>query len=195
MARRGRQPTAEERALWRQVTDTVAPRADPLPPVAPEIETAPPPPVSIASKPVHRALRSLKPVGTAGGPSLTLPETGPARASGLDRRTEERLKKGRRAPDARLDLHGMSAARAHRVLITFISDARAHGHRCVLVITGKGGPAEREPFAPDAPGILRREAPVWLSSPPLSQMIVNVSQAHPRHGGGGALYVYLKRRR
>lgn len=194
MARRGRQPTAEERALWRQVTDTVAPRADPLPPVVPAAETAPPP-IIVAPKASRRPLRSLKPVGSGGGPSLTLPETGSAPASGLDRRTEERLKKGRRAPDARLDLHGMSAARAHRVLITFISDARTQGHRCVLVITGKGGPAERQPFAPDAPGILRREAPIWLSSPPLAQMIVNVSQAHPRHGGGGALYVYLKRRR
>lgn len=192
MARRGRQPTKEERALWRQVTDTVAPRADPEPPVVPPSETAPPP-VVVAPKISRGFTRSLKPKGTFGGPSLTLPETGPAPASGLDRRTEERLKKGRRAPDARLDLHGMSAARAHRVLITFIMDARAQGHRCVLVITGKGGPAEREPFAAEAPGVLRREAPVWLSSPPLSQMIVNVSQAHPRHGGGGALYVYLKR--
>ena len=135
----------------------------------------------------------LNPVGSSTGRSLTLPEMGSAPSSGLDRRTEERLKKGRRAPDARLDLHGMSAARAHRVLITFISNARAQGHRCVLVITGKGGPGEREPFASQAPGILRREAPMWLSSPPLSRMIVNVSQAHPRHGGGGALYVYLKR--
>ena len=193
MARRGRQPTTEERALWRQVTDTVAPRADPLPPIAPAPETAPPPIVVVAPKVFQGPRRSLKPTGSSGGPSLSLPETGPAPASGLDRRTEERLKKGRRAPDARLDLHGMSAARAHRVLITFISDARAQGHRCVLIITGKGGPGDREPFAPQAPGILRREAPMWLSSPPLAQMIVNVSQAHPRHGGGGALYVYLKR--
>lgn len=191
MARRGRQPTAEERALWRQVAETVAPRADPPPPQPPAAETAPPP-VVVNPKPV-RTPRRLKPVGSSDGPSLTLPETGPPPASGLDRRTEERLRKGRRAPDARLDLHGMTAARAHRVLITFITDARAQGHRCVLVITGKGGPGEREPFAAAAPGILRREAPIWLSSPPLSRMIVNVSQAHPRHGGGGALYVYLKR--
>lgn len=191
MARRGRQPTEEERALWRQVADTVAPHADRPAPHVPLPETAPPL-VVVHPRPV-RTPKIFKPTGSSTGPSLTLPETGSAPASGLDRRTEERLKKGRRSPDARLDLHGMSAARAHRVLITFISDARAQGHRCVLVITGKGGPGEREPFAPEAPGVLRREAPMWLSSPPLAQMIVNVSQAHPRHGGGGALYVYLKR--
>ena len=81
----------------------------------------------------------------------------------------------------------MSAARAHAALKIFIADSQAMGRRCVLVITGKGSDA--------APGVLRREAPRWLATPPLSQMIVNVSQAHDRHGGGGALYVYLKRRR
>ncbi len=88
----------------------------------------------------------------------------------------------------------MSAARAHAALKIFVADSQALGRRCVLVITGKG--AEVEPgFGEIAPGVLRREAPRWLASPPLSQMIVNVSQAHDRHGGGGALYVYLKRRR
>ena len=82
----------------------------------------------------------------------------------------------------------MTAMRAHGALIAFIDRSRAAGHRCVLVITGKGG------FCDGAPGVLRREAPFWLSSPPIAEMIVNVSPAHPRHGGGGALYVYLKKR-
>lgn len=88
----------------------------------------------------------------------------------------------------------MSAARAHAALKIFIADSQAMGRRCVLVITGKGSDAEPG-FGEVAPGVLRREAPKWLATPPLSQMIVNVSQAHDRHGGGGALYVYLKRRR
>ena len=198
MKRRGRPPTTEERALWRKVTETVAPRAE-MPPSdmpapdlpAPDLLAQPP----RAPQPLQqeRPLRSLRPIGSGNGPSLSLPETGDEPPSGLDRRTQERLRKGRRAPDSRLDLHGMSAARAHRVLVTFLTDARARGDRCVLVITGKGGPGEREPFGPERPGVLRREAPIWLASPPLSRMIVNVSQAHPRHGGSGALYVYLKR--
>ncbi|MEL6794967.1 MAG: Smr/MutS family protein, partial [Pseudomonadota bacterium] len=76
--------------------------------------------------------------------------------------------------------------------------SRAMGHRLVLVITGKGGSDDFSGYAPfsgEGRGVLRREAPIWLSTPPLSHMVVNVSQAHPRHGGGGALYVYLKRRR
>lgn len=83
----------------------------------------------------------------------------------------------------------MTAQRAHMTLIGFVERSRAAGHRCLLVITGKGG------FNDSAPGVLRREAPFWLATPPLADLIVNVSPAHPRHGGGGALYVYLKRRR
>ena len=82
----------------------------------------------------------------------------------------------------------MTAARAHRALIHFIGQSRAAGHRLVLVITGKGG-------GEGSPGVLRREAPIWLATPPLAGMVVNVSPAHPKHGGGGALYVYLKRPR
>ncbi len=136
---------------------------------------------------------TLKPSGKV-SPAISVPSAPAPAPSGLDRRTEEKLRKGRRKPDARLDLHGMSAARAHAALKIFVADSQALGRRCVLVITGKG--AEVEPgFGEIAPGVLRREAPRWLASPPLSQMIVNVSQAHDRHGGGGALYVYLKRRR
>ena len=127
-------------------------------------------------------------------PAYTPPPSTPKPNSGLDRRTETRWKKGQRTPDARLDLHGMSAARAHAALKMFIADAQAAGHRCVLVITGKGSDATPM-MGETAPGVLRREAPRWLATPPLSHMIVNVSQAHPRHGGGGALYVYIKRRR
>lgn len=192
MRRRGRKLTEDERALWRKVTKDVARDAPPVE-VAP---TEPAPVAIVAAKPIKRSLApglSVKPVGPS-LPEVSLPQPSRPKPSGLDRRTEDRLRKGRRNPDARLDLHGMSAARAHAALKVFIADSQAIGRRCVLVITGKG--ADVEPgFGEIAPGVLRREAPRWLATPPLSQMIVNVSQAHDRHGGVGALYVYLKRRR
>ena len=185
MRRRGRQLTADERALWRKVTRDVS-RDQPPPPEAatPDPQPAAPPP-----RPIKRSAAetvTLKPAGPR-LPAISLPTPPRPAPSGLDRRTEQKLRKGQRKPDARIDLHGMSAARAHAALKIFIADSQAMGRRCVLVITGKGSDA--------APGVLRREAPRWLATPPLSQMIVNVSQAHDRHGGGGALYVYLKRRR
>lgn len=192
MRRRGRNLTEDERALWRKVTKDVARDAPPVETLA----TDPAPVSTPIVRPIKRSLApslTLKPVGRK-LPEVSLPETPRRAPSGLDRRTEEKLRKGRRKPDARLDLHGMSAARAHAALKIFIADSQAMGRRCVLVITGKG--ADVEPgFGEIAPGVLRREAPRWLSTPPLSQMIVNVSQAHDRHGGGGALYVYLKRRK
>ncbi len=193
MRRRGRNLTEDERALWRKVTRDVARDAPPVeatPAPASDQEPAP------SARPIRRSLAPgfiVKPTGRK-LPEVSLPQTPRLAPSGLDRRTEEKLRKGRRKPDARLDLHGMSAARAHAALKIFIADSQAMGRRCVLVITGKG--ADVEPgFGEIAPGVLRREAPRWLAAPPLSQMIVNVSQAHDRHGGGGALYVYLKRRR
>lgn len=147
-------------------------------PVTPRSETALPPPPPV----------TLRPLGRTAWPAITLPAAPMPRSSGLDRATETRLRKGKRTPDARIDLHGMTAIRAHAALIAFITQSRSAGHRCVLVITGKGG------YSDGAPGVLRREAPLWLQTAPIREMIVNVSPAHPRHGGGGALYVYLKRR-
>lgn len=191
MRRRGRKLTEEERALWRQVAATTSRRAPP-PPLAPEAE-APPKPFA-TPEPDLPPLRILKPVGRS-EPQIALPPDPSPAPSGLDRATETRLRKGRKEPEARLDLHGMTANRAHAALNRFISQSRAQGLRLVLIITGKGGPAAPRAFGDPSPGVLRREAPVWLSTPPLSGMVVNVSQAHPRHGGGGALYVYLKRKR
>lgn len=118
--------------------------------------------------------------------------------AGLDRRTAERLRRGERAPDARIDLHGMTAERAHRALDRFIADAAARGLRCVLVITGKGGRGGDDHDAgfmrPDR-GRLRQDAPRWLRAGPAARMIVGIYAAHRRHGGEGAFYVYLKKHR
>ena len=111
------------------------------------------------------------------------------------RRTAERLKRGRRPPEARLDLHGMTADRAHASLSSFIRSTRAQGLRCVLVVTGKGGrkPVEDAPFMPERTGVLRHSVPLWLGQAPLAHMIVGIYPAHRNHGGDGALYVYLRK--
>ena len=116
--------------------------------------------------------------------------------AGLDRRTADRLRKGAREPDARLDLHGMTAERAHRACLRFLSDAIAQGARVVLVITGKGGRKHTGRDVMTSPrGVLRESLPKWLRSSPLGHSIVGIYEAHQKHGGAGAFYVYLKRRR
>ena len=115
--------------------------------------------------------------------------------AGLDRRTADRLRRGEREPDARLDLHGMTAERAHRACLRFLSDALGRGARVVLVITGKGGKGGSDDIMRSPRGILRESLPKWLRSSPLGHSIVGIYEASPKHGGAGAFYIYLKRRR
>lgn len=114
----------------------------------------------------------------------------------LDKRTHDRLRKGKTAPEARIDLHGMTAAQAHGTLRGFIRTSHARGLRLVLVITGKGSTAREEVgIMPTRSGVLRHALPQWLGMPDMHPMILQISSAHQRHGGGGAYYVYLKRKR
>ncbi len=123
--------------------------------------------------------------------------TGP---SGLDGRTAERLRRGLIEPQARLDLHGLTEASAYRTLLTFVKGAHARGLRLVLVVTGKGA----KPAAPDAPfdlerdsrtrGVLKAMVPRWLQERELAALVADLRTANRRHGGEGALYVYLRKR-
>lgn len=187
MTRRRRVLTSEEREIWRAVAETANRRTQPDLKTPPE---RPRPAAAVVRDQPPSPPPTLKPICPTVGPAAPPP---PLAASGLDRATETRLRKGKRAPDARLDLHGMTAARAHGALHAFIRASSAARRRCVLVITGKGGAFTARAEDQPAPGVLRREVPVWLATPPLRGMVVNVSQAHRRHGGEGALYVYLKR--
>jgi DNA-nicking Smr family endonuclease len=202
--RKGLSP--EDRAVWEHFVRD----AEPLRPGAPEGRAEAPPAEPPAPKPeparpapeVSRpGPRTLRPEGRP-RPAVSAASLPPAvdtldPARGLDRRTADRLRRGRRAPEARLDLHGMTADRAHAALARFIRMSRAQGRRCVLVVTGKGGrkPVEDAPFMPERTGVLRHSVPLWLGTPPLSHMIVGVYAAHRSHGGAGALYVYLRKSR
>ena len=139
-------------------------------------------------------------------PAPPLPALHPGAAPGVDRATAARLRKGEIAIDATLDLHGFTQAEAHTALIVFIARARAAGHRCVRVITGKGGRAGLTPRASNdaplsgradeggrAPGVLRASVPRWLNEAPLRAHVLAFTPARPRHGGEGALYVLIRR--
>ena len=103
--------------------------------------------------------------------------------AGIDGRTQRRLCRGDVPVDRRLDLHGLTTARAESRLAQFIETAARDGCRCVLVITGKGA------------GILRGHVPNWLKRQPLSPHILALAEARPHDGGSGALYVLLRRKR
>jgi DNA-nicking Smr family endonuclease len=110
------------------------------------------------------------------------------RFAGIDRANAERLKRGLHKVEARLDMHGMTQAEAHRALGAFIGQSRDAGYRCVLVITGRG-------LGPNGPGILKSAVPRWLQEPELRRHVLAMAPAQPRHGGGGAAYLLLRRPR
>ena len=119
-------------------------------------------------------------------PPAPAPDISHGRAAGIDRRSAERLRRGRLPIEARLDLHGMTQAAAIARLGEFIARAEAAGKRCVLVITGKGLASG---------GVLRDQVPRWLNLPPNRARVLAFDYAQQQHGGSGALYVLLKRRR
>ena len=106
--------------------------------------------------------------------------------AGLDRTTRQKLSRGNLPVDARIDLHGHNAQQADTRLRAFIEKSASCGHRCVLVITGKGARGG---------GILKRQVPLWLKQLPLCSIVLAISEATPRDGGTGAIYVLLRRTR
>ncbi|WP_118134196.1 Smr/MutS family protein [Oceanicella sp. SM1341] len=199
MARKPRKLGEEDAALWSAVARTTNPlRGKAAQSTGPgEAEAVTPRPMRVPERTEPMMLtRPILPAAprtewvVADEP---VRELGPS-TPGLDRRTAERLRRGRTPPEARIDLHGHTLERAHGVLAGFIAGSHARGLRCVLVITGKGRPRE-EAFHHSRNGILKDSVPRWLSLPPLGPLVVGVYPAHRKHGGGGAFYVYLRRAR
>ena len=143
--------------------------------------------------------RPLAPIAPAGSLVQSKRKTPPSPGvSGLDGRTDERLRRGLIEPDARLDLHGFTERDAHHALLVFLRTAQMRRHKLVLVVTGKGARV-----AADAPfdmelnyrsrGILKAVVPRWLREPSFAGIVAGSRQAHNKHGGEGALYVYLRK--
>lgn len=195
---RGRPLSAEDRELWERVRASATPLHPALPRPA---LMAPAAPVPAPALPVHGPEPwAAKPFRLgAAADSRRAHDLLPGLAEGLSRAPLRmdagafgRMTRGKLRPEARIDLHGMTLAQAHPELVSFILDARARGRRLVLVITGKGRLSDDLAPMPVRLGRLRHDVPRWLSLPPLREAVLQVAPAHRRHGGEGALYVYLR---
>ncbi len=113
----------------------------------------------------------------------------------MDHSTHKKMVRGKMKPEARIDLHGMTLAQAHPALTRFILEAYDDGLRLVLVITGKGKDRDDPGPIPIRRGVLKHQVPNWLHMPPLGMVVLDIREAHIRHGGTGAYYVYLRRPR
>jgi DNA-nicking Smr family endonuclease len=185
----------DEKELWKQVAATAVPmRHDKVRAIV-VARAAELPQMVLASEP--DLLRSFEVgAGIASKPSARVnyapPPVGDTHLN-MDRKAFTRLKRGKLSPEGRIDLHGMTLARAHVALNNFILSAHGDGKRLVLVITGKGKDRDEGGPIPTKRGILRHQVPDWLRMMPLAPMVMQITQAHLKHGGGGAYYVYLRR--
>ncbi|BBK39744.1 smr protein/Muts2-like [Allostella sp. ATCC 35155] len=171
-----------DRDLWRRAVADV----DPLPRRG---ERAPPARAAVTLPAVEASAPALPRPEARPQPSPRSSLLGSGAAIDVDARTVERLKRGRIAIDGRLDLHGLTQAEAYAALLGSVRAGVAQGRRCLLVITGRGdwGGTER--------GVLRRMVPRWLNEPAVRPHVLAFTEAQPRDGGAGALYLLLRRRR
>jgi DNA-nicking Smr family endonuclease len=128
-----------------------------------------------------------------GAASVPPPPPPPRKTPGetLDGSWDRRLGRGLASPDAVLDLHGHNLATAYDLLDRRLEDAISSGARLLLLVTGK----PPGPGRPMKRGAIRAAVGDWLHASRHAADIAAVRNAHPRHGGTGALYIVLRRRR
>ena len=180
--------TAGEKALWQKFIESVEPLD--------ESRTR-----RIAALPVAKSLRDRSGPITAesfgGKPSAAVPlrdqKPLPTR-HGLDGGWDRRLAKGMVQPDITVDLHGHTLTSAHGRLDSALEQSIAAGHRAILLITGKARHDDQR-RREGGRGAIRATIADWLAASRHASHIAAVRRAHPRHGGAGALYIILRRRR
>jgi DNA-nicking Smr family endonuclease len=190
MARR-RSLHPEEEELWRAVARTAKPMHAPI--FRRKIVDAPAEFTEPAIK--GHSVPRIAPFRLGEKPATPRPPIAPSSGLQMDAKAFGKMTRGKLMPEARIDLHGMTLAEAHPELIRFVLNAQSNGLRLVLVITGKGKPGMDDGPIPRRTGILRQQVPHWLRQPPCNAAILQVTEAHLRHGGSGACYIYLRRGR
>lgn len=156
---------SEEREVWKRVARTVAPRRYPK--------------GKGSAKPLPSREDFANMLRIA--PSATVERTRAPQS--LDLNNDKKTRRGRVEIDAKIDLHDMTQDQARPALARAIMRAAKHNKNCLLVVTGKGVRLN---------GVLRQNFPNWINDPALRPHIATYAQAHIKHGGAGAWYVFLK---
>ena len=165
----------DEKKAWDQVRRTVRP-LNPSRAVSP-----------VRAVPVSRTSMAKPPSAPEPASPVSAPKLHRDRpvSTPRDRTDEKAVRRGKISISGRFDLHGHTQASAWSALPSFLSREQARGSRCVIVITGKGR---------DGEGVIRHNFLRWLEMPQARSLVSGYAQAHPRHGGSGAFYVFLRRR-
>ena len=167
----------DEAELWARVTATIRPLSR-KPAPEPQAEAEPEPkaePRRAAAKPTRK-------------PAAQPPRARPGTT--LDGTWDRKLERGSVSPDRVVDLHGHNLDRAWSAIDVALERAIESGERVVLLITGHSRPGD----PPVQRGRIRAAVHDWLAASRHASKIAAVRPAHGRHGGGGSLYIILRRR-
>lgn len=193
--RHRRHITPDEAKLWRAVTKQFVP-------LAPERQAEP---VAEAHSAAHQSAAGptvrKTPQAMSAPASAKIQHKADVPLAEFEHKRARRLTSGRLPIEARLDLHGLRQNEAHSELLSFLRSAQNNGLKHVKVITGKGVAGAQEPetrpfsLFDDSPrGVLREQVPRWLGEPAFRVLVVSFTMAGRGHGGGGALYVQVRKR-
>jgi DNA-nicking Smr family endonuclease len=170
----------DEAELWARVTASIRPLSrEPLPGAS----EPPPEPSRSTLPPITRAARGPAP---RRAPAPTPP---PRPGATLDGTWDRKLRSGSVAPDRVLDLHGHDLDAAWTAIDRALEQSLDGGERVLLLITGHARPGD----PPVQRGKIRAAVHDWLAASRHAGRIAAVRGAHPRHGGGGSLYIILRR--
>jgi DNA-nicking Smr family endonuclease len=164
----------DEAELWARVTATIRPLSrEPI-----QLQTTEPATKPTAARPPIRSTAEVRRPRPAGVGTT------------LDSSWDKRLRSGSVEPDRTLDLHGMNLDTAWRAIDRALEQAIRSGDRVLLLITGHHRPGD----PPVERGRIRAAVYDWLHASGHASRIAAVRGAHRRHGGGGSLYIVLRRR-
>jgi DNA-nicking Smr family endonuclease len=187
----GRVLSEQEAAFWERATRGITP----LDPARPGLPRASGPASSAlpcpSAEPAPKRIKGRVPPQL---PPKPLPAAAQAATPHLDGSWEKRIARGTLQPDYSLDLHGSNLDQAWRRLMDGLGQAKAMGARVVLVVTGKPRPVDAADRA-SSRGAIRAKLTDWIAASDHAHDVVAVRSAHRRHGGHGAVYVVLRRRK
>ena len=184
---RGRRLSAEEQAIWARVARSARPFPGREPIAADAFAEIVASVLPLPKKPARRQVLEDRRNGN-------VPQSPPHARDTLDGSWDKRILKGDLRPDVSIDLHGETLASAHARLNRGLDAAIRRGDRVILLVTGK--PAVDNPrLPPTSRGVIRASITDWLAASPYSDRIAAIRNAHPRHGGAGALYLVLRKPR
>ena len=189
---KGRKPTSKEMEIWNTVAQTAVPMQPNIQSTTDAdlktFENTSPQPKAITAP--SFTVPNFK-VGEIANSKHSVPT--PATPS-FDPQLYKKIGRGKKKPEGKLDLHGMTVDEAQHEVSHFIVRSVMKQRRLVLIVTGKGQRYSRDTFSFEPVGILKRMLPIWLSKPPLSSDVLDFIEAHQHQGGSGAYYVRLRRK-